>query len=235
MLCLRERATPCRDWQETGQGIPLSQDSAEEGSLTKTRAMPCGSREHEHKCAPYQRGPSIRGQGKMPARTPQKQPEPCSFVPSHSLLLNDPQRGALKSQKERNIASIWTASKPFPPCSFLPPTHTSFSKTFPWDPLPSGFSFPQTAVGTHSREVAWAPPWISKSLSLVQAGSQSHLSPAQTFAECIRASRQAGVLWHLCSCLSLLYFSLRPEHAPHSCSPSKCSLWPSSAFSLHPA
>lgn len=94
-----------------------------------------------------------------------------------------------------------------PVFSFLPPTHTSFSETVPWDPLPSGFSFPQTAVGTHGREAAWAPGETtpqqglhgSPSLSVWSSrfSAQSCLSPAQTFAGCTRASQQAGVLWHL--------------------------------------
>lgn len=170
-------------------------------------------------------GPLLEARGRC-------QPEPCSFAPSHSLLLNDPQWEALKSRKERNIASGQQANH-FPPCS-PPPTHTSFSKTSPRDPLPSGFSFSQTAVvGSHGREAAWSPPGGNDSTAGVQGthvspslsvwpnrfSAQSCLSPAQTFAGYSRIPWQAHCGICVAACHSL-YFSLHPELTPHSCSPS---------------
>lgn len=161
-------------------------------------------------------GPPLEARGRC-------QPEPCSFAPSHSLLLNDPQWEALKSRKERNIASGQQANH-FPPCS-PPPTHTSFSKTSPRDPLPSGFSFSQTAVvGSHGREAAWSPPWgkrlhsrspghpcISQSLSLAQQVLCSKLSVSSPDLCWVQQDTLAGTLWHLCSCLSFPVFLPPPR------------------------
>lgn len=114
----------------------------------------------------------------------------------------------------------------FPVFSFLPPAHTSFSKTIPWDPLPSGFySSPQTAVGEHGRAAACSPNGkldstaavqglcVSPSLSVWPSRfSQGSRLPVSSPDPCwVHQDILAGILWHLCSCLSFLVFFPPPR------------------------
>lgn len=148
----------------------------------------------------------------MPARAPQKQPEPCSFVPSHSLLLNDPQRGALKSQKERNIASGQQANH-FP--------RVLFPSSYPYFLL-QDFSMGPTSLLVLLPPDSCRGTYLGSSMGPMDLQvSQSGPAGSLLRAACLQSRPllgasehlgwQAGVLWHLCSCLSLPVFLPPPR------------------------
>lgn len=135
---------------------------------------------------------------------------------------------ALKSQKERNTSSGQQANHPLTPphpvFSFLPPAHTSFSKTIPWDSLPSGFYFfPPDSCRARGREAAWAPgetglhskspgqPCLSKPLRPVLQVLCSKLPVSSPDPCWVHQDTLAGILWHLCSCLSFPVFFPPPR------------------------
>lgn len=155
--------------------------------------------------------------------------------------------GSSESWKERNIASGQQANH-FPHV-LLPSSYPRFllqdSSTGqfpPGSPPPP----PPTAVGAQVGSQR-GPPWglhtQQDSRASMPLQASQVLSGRFSVQGCPVSSPDlcwvprdilAGDVWPLCSCLSPS-LTLHPELAPHSCAPSKCSLWSSSASSLHPS